>query len=120
MSRRNNASGLAAQRAQAAVFAALGDRTRLQLIGQLSLGEPCSISELSSDFAVTRQAITKHLGVLENAGLVVSERLGRETRFKFVPKPIEEMQGYLESVAKQWDAALGRLKKFVEEDPGKT
>jgi DNA-binding transcriptional ArsR family regulator len=114
MSRRNNPSLLTAQRAQASVFAALGDRTRLQLLGRLSLGEPCSISELSSDAAVTRQAITKHLEVLENAGLVRSERFGRETRFEFVPKPIEEMQIYLETVAKQWDAALGRLKKFVE------
>ena len=117
MSRRNNTALLAAQRAQAAVFAALGDRTRLQLLGRLSLGEACSISELSSDSAVTRQAITKHLGVLENAGLVKSERFGRETRFEFVPKPVEAMQVYLESVSKQWDAALTRLKNFVEKDP---
>ena len=101
------------------MFAALGDRTRLQLLGRLSLGEPRSISELSSDSHVTRQAITKHLGVLENAGLVQSERLGRETRFTFVPTPIEETQNYLEEIAKQWEDALGRLKKFVEAGEGK-
>jgi DNA-binding transcriptional ArsR family regulator len=98
----------------APVFAALGDPTRLQLLAELSGGESRSISALVGDRPLTRQALTKHLKVLESAGLVTSERVGRETRFAYRPEPVAAAQGYLAAVAAQWDAALGRLKGFVE------
>ena len=104
--------------ARAPLFAALGDRTRLDLIGRLSLGQPCSISGLTEGSRLTRQAITKHLRILEDVGLVRGERQGRETHFRFVPQPIDEAQRFLDCVSKQWEGALGRLKAFVEADPG--
>lgn len=119
MSQRNNPAARATARIQAAVFAALGDGTRLQLIQTLSHGAPRSISELSTDAHVTRQAITKHLRVLEAVGLVQGARLGRETRFTFTPQRLDDAREYLTGVSKQWDNALGRLKAFVETDPKK-
>jgi DNA-binding transcriptional ArsR family regulator len=114
MSPRRDLSSAAAQRAQAPVFAALGDRTRLRLLRKLSLGPPQSITGLAADFKVTRQALTKHLRVLENAGLVAGGRRGREMRFNFVPGRIAEAAKYLELVSDQWEQALNRLKSFVE------
>jgi DNA-binding transcriptional ArsR family regulator len=98
----------------APVFAALGDPTRLALFARLADGRRRSIATLSADTALTRQAVTKHLRVLENAGLVASLRLGRETQFTFRPEPIAEVRSYLDDVSRQWDDALGRLKAFVE------
>jgi DNA-binding transcriptional ArsR family regulator len=99
---------------RAAVFAALGDETRLSLIGKLSGGPPQSISRLAEGSTLTRQAITKHLQVLEGAGVVRRERVGRESLFAFRPEPLKELRSYLEHVSGQWDEALGRLKLFVE------
>jgi DNA-binding transcriptional ArsR family regulator len=99
---------------RAAVFAALGDETRLALIGKLCNGAPQSISRLAEGSALTRQAITKHLRVLEGAGVVQGVRVGRESRFAFRPEPIREARSYLETVGLQWEDALGRLKSFVE------
>jgi len=98
----------------APVFAALGDQTRLSLLAKLSDGQSRSIAKLSADTRLTRQAITKHLRVLENAGLVSSTRTGRESQFAFRPEPIAEMRSYLDSVSRQWDDALSRLRSFVE------
>lgn len=99
----------------APVFAALGDRTRLSLLAKLSDGKARSIATLSSDTELTRQAVTKHLRVLENVGLVRSSRVGRESRFAFRPEPLAELRAYLDGVSRQWDDALSRLKSFVEE-----
>ncbi len=111
-----NRSGMAARRqAHAPVFAALGDETRLSLVVKLSGGRPCSISQLTEGSRLTRQAITKHLRILEGVGIVHNIRSGRESLFEFVPKPIDEMKEYLEFVSLQWDQALGRLKSFVED-----
>ncbi|WP_119461408.1 metalloregulator ArsR/SmtB family transcription factor [Rhodospirillaceae bacterium SYSU D60014] len=98
----------------APIFAALGDRTRLSLLTKLSDGQTRSIAKLSADTKLTRQAITKHLRVLENAGLVRSSRVGRESRFAFRPEPIAEVRSYLDEVSEQWDDALSRLRAFVE------
>lgn len=103
---------------QAPAFAALGDATRLKLIGRLCLGGPLSITELSQGSRLTRQAITKHLQVLQGACLVESERHGRQTLFTFAPAPIVGLREYLDQVAREWDARLGRLKAFVESGPG--
>jgi DNA-binding transcriptional ArsR family regulator len=98
----------------ATVFSALGDANRLRLIQSLSDGGTRSISQLSEDMELTRQGVTKHLRVLEGAGLVKSSRVGRESRFRFEPQAIDNARSYLDSVSQQWDMALARLKAFVE------
>jgi DNA-binding transcriptional ArsR family regulator len=96
------------------VFAALGDQTRLSLVAKLSRGQSYSIAQLTSDSKLTRQAITKHLRVLESVGIVHSTHKGREHIFEFDPRPIENVREYLDLVSMQWDQALSRLKAFVE------
>ncbi len=103
------------QRRRAPIFAALGDETRLRLVAKLCSRQPYSISQLAQGSKLTRQAITKHLLVLESVGIVHSVRTGRETRFEFDPEPMEGIKEYLDSVSKQWDRALSRLKSFVED-----
>ncbi len=103
-------------RAKAAVFAALGDETRLSLLAKLCTGKQYSIAELTEGTKLTRQAVTKHLRVLERVRMVHGTRAGRESLFAFDPRPVIEMKEYLELVSKQWDGALERLKKFVESD----
>lgn len=100
--------------AAAPVFAALGDETRLLLVAKLSQGRRYSISQLTEGSRLTRQAITKHLRVLEVAGIVRHVRTGRESRFEFDPAPMQELRAYLNDVSKQWDEGLARLKAFVE------
>ena len=102
------------QPAPAVLFAALGDETRLALVAKLRNGRPSSISELTIGSRVSRQAITKHLRVLQKAGMVHRARAGRQSLFELDPRPIGEMQDYLDQVSKQWDQALERLKAFVE------
>ena len=114
MSRSAPEGGGARRRQQAALFAALGDETRLSLVAALSAGEPRSIAQLTGGSRLTRQAITKHLRVLENAGIVHSVRSGRESRFAFDPAPMNELKDYLARVSEQWDQVLGRLKSLVE------
>jgi DNA-binding transcriptional ArsR family regulator len=112
---RIRAKSRAELKARASVFAALGDETRLSLVGKLSNGPQQSISRLARGSALTRQAITKHLRVLESAGVVRSVHVGREMLFEFRPKSLKELQSYLERVAGQWDHVLARLKSFVED-----
>jgi len=108
-------SAVAAKRVDhALIFAALGDETRLALLTRLAGGQPRSISELARGSPLTRQAITKHLRVLESAGVVRGVRQGRESLFQFDMRPINGAKEYLQSVCEQWDEALGRLKAFVE------
>jgi DNA-binding transcriptional ArsR family regulator len=101
-------------RDRASIFAALGDETRLSLIGKLSSGPPQSISRLAEGSPLSRQAITKHLQVLEGAGVVHSIRVGRESLYEFRPDSFKRAQTYLERVSGQWDQALTRLKALVE------
>ncbi|HZM09095.1 MAG TPA: ArsR family transcriptional regulator [Candidatus Limnocylindrales bacterium] len=103
------------RQARAPVFGALGDETRLLLVAKLSGGRPCSISQLTLGSKLTRQAITKHLRVLESVGIVRGVRKGRENLFEFDPQPLAGMKEYLDSVSEQWDQALARLKSFVED-----
>ncbi len=98
----------------AAIFAALGDETRLRLLIKLSTGVPQSIKQLSIDLPVTRQAVTKHLRVLEGADLVTQESHGRERHFVARQAGIDEARAALQVIAKQWDDALGRLKNLIE------
>jgi DNA-binding transcriptional ArsR family regulator len=114
MSRKSHRDTTARRLAYASVFAALGDETRLSLIAKLCGGQPHSISKLTEGSTLTRQAITKHLRVLERAEIVHSVRTGRESRFEFNPQAIEGIREYLDFVSEQWDRALSRLKSFVE------
>ncbi|MQA89795.1 MAG: metalloregulator ArsR/SmtB family transcription factor [Gemmatimonas sp.] len=97
------------------VFAALGDATRLRLLGRLSVDGPLSITRLSEGTGVTRQAITRHLHALGDAGLVRDARRGRERVYELDLKRLEKARGYLDQIATQWDAAAHRLKTFVED-----
>ena len=81
---------------------------------RLCSGQARSISQLTRGSRLTRQAITKHLRVLESARIVRSVRAGRESLFEFNPQPMEELKRYLAFVSRQWDQALARLKLFVE------
>jgi DNA-binding transcriptional ArsR family regulator len=108
------ASVSTALKARAEIFAALGDATRLSVLDRLSRGTPQSIVRLTAGTRLTRQAVTKHLRVLEAAGVVRSVRAGRESLFALEPKPIDDLRRYLETVSGQWDDALARLKAFVE------
>ncbi|RYH03729.1 MAG: transcriptional regulator [Alphaproteobacteria bacterium] len=98
----------------APVFAALGDPIGLSRLMTLSDGQARSIKMLSADTRLTRQAVTKHLRVLEDVGLVASAKQGRESRFGCRPEPLDTAHDYLDRVGRQWHEALGRLKAFVE------
>ncbi len=97
------------------VFAALGDATRLSLLGRLSDEGPLSITRLSEGTGVTRQAITKHLTALGDAGLVRDARRGRERVFELDAKRLDKAKRYLDQISAQWDAAVDRLRAFVED-----
>ena len=114
MSHRSDSRRGLGPRAPAHAFAALGDETRLLLVRKLCGGKPRSISQLTAGSRLTRQAITKHLRVLERARIVRCVRAGRESLFQFNPQPMEELKDYLDFVSEQWDRPLARLKSFVE------
>lgn len=97
----------------APVFAALGDETRLRLLSKLCGGSSLSISQLTRGSKLTRQAITKHLRVLEAAGIVRSSERGRERLFEFRPQAMRGIRDYLDTVSNEWEQALPRLRPFV-------
>jgi DNA-binding transcriptional ArsR family regulator len=99
----------------APLFAALGDKTRLWLVSRLCEGGPMSITSLTAGSRVTRQAVTKHLSVLEGAGLVRSRRRGRSSIWQLKQRRLREARRYLDLISLQWDDALARLRTFVEE-----
>ncbi|MBW8721250.1 MAG: helix-turn-helix transcriptional regulator [Polaromonas sp.] len=98
----------------AGVFAALGDETRLRLVAVLCVGGAVSIAQLTSTTDITRQAVTKHLHVLADAGLVHHVKVGRERLWQFDPQQLDEARRSLDLIAQQWDQALGRLKAALE------
>jgi len=102
--------------AAAPVFAALGDPTRLGIVARLCTHGPQSIAQLTEGAAVTRQAVTKHLVALEDAGLVRGSRDGRERIWELQGKRLADARHYLEQISSQWDAAIDRLRAFVETD----
>jgi DNA-binding transcriptional ArsR family regulator len=114
MSRRTR-SPATARRNFAPIFAALGDETRLALVAKLSEGRPRSISKLTQGTRLTRQAVTKHLRVLEDARIVSRVKAGRESLFELDPTPIKQVREFVDVVSEQWDQSLARLKAFVEE-----
>lgn len=98
----------------AAIFAALGDETRMRLVARLCDDGPRSITQLAAGFAITRQAITKHLRMMEGAGLVRSSQHGRQSLWQLEQKRLAEARRHLHTISAQWDQTLGRLKSFVE------
>ena len=105
----------AAKRADAAViFAALGDETRLRIVARLCEEGPLSIMRLTNGAKVSRQAITKHLHALEEAGLARGSQSGRERIWELRPRRLADAERYLDQISQQWDAALDRLRAFVE------
>jgi DNA-binding transcriptional ArsR family regulator len=112
---RRNSQASIPPKDSAPLFAALGDETRLRLVARLSDDGPMSITKLSARFRVTRQAITKHLLVMEQAGLVRSTRRGRESVWQLQHQRLADARRYLTLISKQWDSALSRLRKFVED-----
>jgi DNA-binding transcriptional ArsR family regulator len=97
------------------VFAALGDVTRLRIMAKLAAEGPLSIAQITDGEDLTRQAITKHLGVLAEAGLVRDVRHGRERHWEVELTPLADARGCLDLVSQRWDQRLARLKAFVEE-----
>lgn len=106
----------AERRRHAEIFAALGDETRLAMLADLATGEARPIVRLTEGTRLTRQAVSKHLRVLEEAGVVRSEKQGRETLFALEPKPLAEARRALEQIAAQWDERLARLKALLERE----
>jgi DNA-binding transcriptional ArsR family regulator len=98
----------------APLFAALGDPTRLRIVAQLSAQGPQSIVRLTETVDVSRQAVAKHLYVLEEARLARSIRTGRESIWELQPGRFEEVRRYLDEISAQWDGALERLRALVE------
>jgi DNA-binding transcriptional ArsR family regulator len=109
----NSAADRASQSAR--LFAALGDTHRLHVVTRLGKEGPLSITALSADTDISRQAITKHLLVLEDAGLVSSERDGRRQVYSLQRKRLQKAQLHLQMISRQWDSAIERLKSFVED-----
>lgn len=96
------------------VFAALGDPTRLQLVHRLGAGEARSIAQLADGLGLSHQGVTKHLKVLERAGLVRGDKIGRERRYICEPETLRDARTYLDAVAAQWDDALQRLQTYLD------
>ena len=114
MPRPHSSRATADPAAPASVFAALGDETRLRLISRLCDDGPLSIAALTTGFAITRQAITKHLRVMESAGLVCSTQQGREIVWELEQRRLADARRHLQTISTQWDETLGRLKSFIE------
>lgn len=117
MSARRRSAAARAHLAAAAVFSALGDNIRLTLVARLSASGPLSIVNLTDGAGVTRQAVTKHLHVLSDAGLVRDYRVGRERVWELETAPLRAARRSLDRLSAEWDDALGRLKTFVEVTP---
>jgi DNA-binding transcriptional ArsR family regulator len=103
-------------RQSAPVFAALGDPTRLEIVARHARGEPLSITRLSEGSRLTRQAITKHLHVLEEAGLARGSRQGREQIWELNRRQLEEARRSIDLIARHWDSALLELKRSLEQE----
>jgi DNA-binding transcriptional ArsR family regulator len=100
----------------APIFFALGDETRLAIVAKLGEGDRRSITELAAGTSMTRQAVTKHLRVLQDAQVVRSTRAGREQLFELDPEPLREVRDFADAMSARWDRALARLQRMVEEE----
>ena len=99
----------------APLFDALGDPNRLRIVVRLCDGGPSSTSQVTQTVSVSRQAATKHLELLEAAGLVISSRRGRERIWTLQTQPLLQAGAYLTQLSRRWDAAIDRLRAYVED-----
>jgi DNA-binding transcriptional ArsR family regulator len=99
----------------APLFDALGDPNRLRIIVRLCDLGPSSTSQVTQVIPVTRQAASKHLALLENAGLVTSTRRGRERVWTVQTEPLARASDYLNQLSRRWDSAVDRLRAYVED-----
>ena len=95
------------------VFSALSDPSRRRLLESLAGRESASLTELAADLPVTRQAVSKHLATLGEAGLVEGQRAGRETRYRLTPQPLGEALAWMERIGDRWDERLARLREHL-------
>ena len=102
------------------LFHALGDPNRLRIVTRLCDGGPCSTTDVADVVPVSRQAATKHLKLLESAGLVHSQRAGRERIWQVQPQQLAEASDFLTALSQRWDRAIDRLRAYVEEGPEPT
>jgi DNA-binding transcriptional ArsR family regulator len=107
---------VSADEVKAPLFDALGDPNRLRIITRLCDGGPSSTTEVTQVVAVSRQAATKHLMLMEAVGLVSSERKGRERIWRLQPEPLTEASEYLTALSQRWDRAIDRLRAYVEDE----
>ena len=98
------------------VFAALADPTRRELLNNLARHSPKTITQLTSEFTITRQGITRHLDLLASAGLVQSWTQGREKHYSLAPEPLHNVTVWIESIGQQWESRLAQLRTLVESD----
>ena len=101
--------------AAAPLFDALGDPNRLRIVVRLCESGPSSTSQVTEAVSVTRQAATKHLELLQAAGLVASSRRGRERIWTLQTRPLIDAGDYLTQLSRRWDAAIDRLRAYVED-----
>ncbi len=98
------------------VFTALADATRRRLLTRLAQSSPQTATQLAHEFPISRQGIIKHLDRLSYAGLVRVQTRGREKRYVFDPTSLQAASAWIETIGKQWDERLQRLKNLVEDD----
>lgn len=100
--------------AVATIFAALGDPTRARIVGRLAREGRLTLSDLARDTPISRQAIARHVGVLNDAGIVASERHGREVRLSVRPEALAPVGQWLSEVSRAWDDVLSRLARHLD------
>ncbi len=96
-----------------AVFFALADPTRRAVVRRMLSRDSVTATQLAGELPITRQAVSKHLVALSEAGLVTNRREGRETRYRLTPEPLGEATDWLERVGEEWDERLDRLRRHV-------
>jgi DNA-binding transcriptional ArsR family regulator len=98
----------------AAIFTALADPVRRDLVLNLAENSPRTATQLAAEYPITRQGILKHLHILEGAGLVAVHQRGREKRYTLTPAPLSDLDQWIKDIGAKWDAQLLRLKTFIE------
>jgi DNA-binding transcriptional ArsR family regulator len=107
-------------RSRSDVFAALADPSRRFIVEALAERGDATATELASELPVTRQAVTKHLGALADAGLIAGARTGRETRYRLTPGPLADAAEWMTRVGSDWDDRLAALARAVGNRGGPT
>lgn len=95
------------------VYSAVADPTRRELLRMLADAEELPLHELTAAFAMGRTAISKHLAILREAGLVSERKVGRETRYRATPEPLQEIQEWVQQF---WEVRIARLRNLLENE----